>query len=379
MSGSFGAEDYRFMARALRLAERGLYTTDPNPRVGCVLVNAGRIVGEGWHRRTGEPHAERNALAAAGEAARGATAYVTLEPCAHHGLTPPCVEALIQADISRLVAAMTDPNPLVAGRGIAMLRAAGVDAEVGLLQSDAEALNPGFLKRMRVGRPYVRTKLAMSLDGRTAMASGESQWITGEAARQDVQRLRARSSAVVTGIGTILADDPSMNVRLAVAELHGVEQPDYLRQPLRVILDSELRTPPTARLLRLPGDTLIVCGEGASGAREQALCAAGAEIARRPQDDGRVQLPDLMQLLAARAVNEVLIEAGPTLAGHALQARLVDELIVYMAPHLMGQAARGLVALGGIERMADRLQLTFDDVRHVGSDIRIRLRPNLEN
>jgi diaminohydroxyphosphoribosylaminopyrimidine deaminase/5-amino-6-(5-phosphoribosylamino)uracil reductase len=211
------------------------------------------------------------------------------------------------------------------------------------------------------------------------MASGESQWITGEAARQDVQRLRARSSAVVTGIGTILADDPSLNVRLAVAGLRGVEQPDYLRQPLRVILDSELRTPPAARLLRLPGDTLIVCGQGASGARERALRAAGAEIARRPQHDGRVQLADLMQLLAERAVNEVLIEAGPTLAGHALQAGLVDELIVYMAPHLMGQAARGLVALAGIERMVDRLQLTFDDIRHVGSDIRIRLRPNLEN
>ncbi len=367
------------MARALRLAERGLYTTDPNPRVGCVLVNAGRVVGEGWHRRAGEPHAERIALAAAGETARGATAYVTLEPCAHHGLTPPCAEALIQAGITRLVAAMTDPNPLVAGRGMAMLRAAGVDAQAGLLESDAEALNPGFLKRMRTGHPYVRTKLAMSLDGRTAMASGESQWITGEAARRDVQRLRARSSAVVTGIGTVLADDPSMNVRLAAEELHGVEQPNYLRQPLRVILDSELRTPPTARLLRLPGDTLIVCGEGAFGAREQALRAAGAEVARRPQGDGRVQLADLMQLLAARAVNEVLIEAGPTVAGHALQAGLVDELIVYMAPHLMGQAARGLVALSGIERMADRLQLTFDDVRRVGSDLRIRLRPNLEN
>ena len=379
MSGSFGAADYRFMARALRLADRGLYTTDPNPRVGCVLVNAGHIVGEGWHRRTGEPHAERNALAAAGEKARGATAYVTLEPCGHHGLTPPCAEALIQAGITRLVAAMTDPNPLVAGGGMARLRAAGVDAQVGLLQSDAEALNPGFLKRMRVGRPYVRTKLAMSLDGRTAMANGESQWITGEAARRDVQRLRARSSAVVTGIGTVLADDPSMNVRLAAAELYGVEQPVYLRQPLRVILDSELRTPPTARLLHLPGDTLIVCGDGASGAREQELRAAGADVARRPQDDGRVQLADLMQLLAARAVNEVLIEAGPTLAGHALQAGLVDELIVYMAPHLMGQAARGLAALSGIERMADRLQLTFDDVRRVGSDVRIRLRPNLED
>ena len=198
MSGSFGAGDYRFMARALRLAERGLYTTDPNPRVGCVLVNAGRIVGEGWHRKTGEPHAERNALAAAGEKARGATAYVTLEPCAHHGLTPPCAEALIQAGITRVVAAMTDPNPLVAGGGMASLRAAGVDAQVGLLQSDAEALNPGFLKRMRVGRPYVRTKLAMSLDGRTAMASGESKWITGAEAREDVQELRARSSAILT-------------------------------------------------------------------------------------------------------------------------------------------------------------------------------------
>ena len=367
------------MARAIRLARAGLYTTHPNPRVGCVLVGPEGVIGEGHHRRAGEPHAERIALAAAGALARGATAYVTLEPCCHQGRTGPCTEALIQAGVARVVVAMRDPNPLVAGNGLRQLRQAGIRVEQGVLEEAAAELNPGFIRRMEQRRPLVRCKLAMSLDGRTAMASGESQWITGEAARQDVQRLRARSSAVVTGIGTILADDPSMNVRLAVAELQGVEQPDYLRQPLRVILDSELRTPPTARLLRLPGDTLIVCGEGASGAREQALCAAGAEIVRRPQDDGRVQLPDLMQLLAARAVNEVLIEAGPTLAGHALQARLVDELIVYMAPHLMGQAARGLVALGGMERMADRLQLTFDDVRHVGSDIRIRLRPNLEN
>lgn len=264
MSASFSAADHRCMARALRLAERGLYTTDPNPRVGCVLVRDGHVVGEGWHRRAGEPHAERNALAAAGDAARGATAYVTLEPCSHHGRTPPCTQGLIEAGVARVVAAMSDPNPLVAGDGLAMLHEAGIETQVGLLEADAEVLNPGYLQRMRHGRPYVRCKLAMSLDGRTAMASGESQWITSEAARRDVQLLRARSSAILTGIGTVLADDPSMTVRLPADELFGVDSDDYLRQPLRVVLDTRLRTPPRARMLNLPGRTLLVCGEGAS-------------------------------------------------------------------------------------------------------------------
>jgi diaminohydroxyphosphoribosylaminopyrimidine deaminase/5-amino-6-(5-phosphoribosylamino)uracil reductase len=372
---TFSADDHRCMARALRLAERGLYTTDPNPRVGCVLVRDGEVVGEGWHRKAGEPHAERNALAAAGDRARGATAYVTLEPCSHHGRTPPCSQGLIEAGVARVVAALADPNPLVAGAGIAALRAAGIEARCGLLEADARALNPGFFLRMSERRPLIRCKLAMSLDGRTAMASGESRWITAEAARHDVQLLRARSSALVTGIGTLLADDPSMNVRLAAAELYGVERPEDLRQPLRVVMDTRLRTPPRARMLSLPGDTLIVCGEGASGEAEAELRAAGAQILRLPQLGGRIDLAAMLGALAARGVNEVLIESGPTLAGSALRAGLVDELIVYMAPHLMGHAARGLVQLPGLTRMADRVELVFTDVRRVGGDLRITLRP----
>lgn len=367
--------DHGFMAHALRLAQRGLYTTDPNPRVGCVIVGDGAVVGEGWHRKAGEPHAERLALAAAGERARGATAYVTLEPCAHHGRTPPCADALIEAGVARVVVAMVDPNPLVAGQGLAKLRDAGIESSNGLLAADAEALNPGFLQRMRHGRPYVRCKLAMSLDGRTAMSNGESKWITGEAARRDVQRLRARSSAIVTGIDTVLHDDPSMNVRIAVDELPGVGDAQYLRQPLRVVLDTRLRLPPRARLLKLPGETLVVCGEAASTEAAEELEQLGAGIVRLPQLGGRIDLAKLLSSLAEREINEVLIESGPTLAGAALQAGLVDELIVYQAPHLMGDAARALVALPGLDSMAQRLPLRFDDVRQVGEDLRIVLRP----
>ncbi|MGB5637480.1 MAG: bifunctional diaminohydroxyphosphoribosylaminopyrimidine deaminase/5-amino-6-(5-phosphoribosylamino)uracil reductase RibD, partial [Sedimenticolaceae bacterium] len=337
------------------------------------------IVGEGWHRKTGEPHAERNALIAAGEAARGATAYVTLEPCSHHGRTPPCAQGLIEAGVARVVAAMSDPNPLVAGRGMVMLREAGIETGVGLLEADAEALNPGFLARMRHARPYVRCKLAMSLDGRTAMASGESQWITAEAARRDVQYLRARSSAILTGVGTVLADDPSMNVRLSVEELHGVEGAGDLRQPLRVVLDTRLRTPPRARLLSLPGDTLFVCGEGAPAETELELRGAGADVLRLPQLGGRIDLPALLVALADRGMNEILIEAGATLAGSALLAGLVDELVVYLAPQLLGHAARALVNLPGLERLDERIELQFGDVRRVGPDLRVTLIPALRS
>lgn len=372
---SFSAADHAYMAQALRLAERGLYTTDPNPRVGCVLVRNGRAVGEGWHRRAGEPHAERLALAAAGDAARDATAYVSLEPCSHHGRTPPCAEGLIEAGVARVVAAMEDPNPRVAGRGLALLREAGITAEAGLLAADAESINPGFFKRMRSGRPYVRCKLAMSLDGRTAMASGESKWITGEAARRDVQRLRARSSAIVTGIETVLADDPSMNVRLAAADLPGVDSAADIRQPLRVVLDTRLRMPPRAQMLALAGDTLVVCGESAPSSIENELRDLGAAILRIPQLGGRLDFARLFEQLADRQINEVLIESGPTLAGSALAAGMVDELIVYVAPHLMGHAARGLVALPGVDSMADRLDMEFSDVRRVGRDLRLTLQP----
>ena len=379
MSTPFSAADHEFMARALRLAERGLYTTDPNPRVGCVLVRDGQVVGEGWHRRAGEPHAERIALDAAGEAARAATAYVSLEPCSHHGRTPPCSEGLIAAGVTRVVAAMRDPNPQVAGEGMSGLHEAGVATQAGLLETAAEELNPGFLKRMREGLPYVRCKLGMSLDGRTAMASGDSQWITAEAARRDVQRLRARSSAILTGIGTVLADDPSMNVRLSAADLPGVESDDYLRQPMRVILDARLRTPPRARMLSLPGQVLVVCGEGASAETEAELRSAGADVLRLPQLGGRIELHALLRALAQRGVNELLIESGATLAGNALQAGLVDELVVYVAPSLMGDAARGLVRMPGLEHLSERVELQYRDVRRIGSDLRLTLTPRIQS
>ena len=369
------ASDYAFMAQALRLARHGLYTAEPNPRVGCVLVREGRVVGEGWHRRAGGPHAERIALAQAGQAAHGATAYVTLEPCCHHGKTPPCTDALLTAGVARVVAAMVDPNPLVAGQGLAQLRAAGVAVESGVMEAQAGDLNPGFVKRMATGLPFVRCKLAASLDGRTAMASGESRWITGEAARRDVQRLRARSSAILTGVGTVLADNPSLNVRLDPAEIPGLGPGEAPRQPLRVVVDSGLRTPAGARLLSLPGRTLIACAVR-DPQTAAPLEAAGAQIRVCPDGKGRVDLEALLRHLAAAEVNEILVEAGPTLAGALLGAGLVDELILYLAPHLMGDAGRGLFHLPGIRSMAERIALTLTDVRAVGSDWRLTARPD---
>jgi diaminohydroxyphosphoribosylaminopyrimidine deaminase/5-amino-6-(5-phosphoribosylamino)uracil reductase len=367
--------DRAYMARAIRLAERGLYTTDPNPRVGCVLVRDGVVVGEGFHRRAGEPHAERNAIDAAGERARGATAYVTLEPCCHHGRTPPCTDALLAAAVARVVVGTEDPNPLVDGRGLERMRAAGVEVLTGVLEQEARALNPGFDKRMRSGLPYVRLKLAASLDGRTAMASGESRWITSEAARRDVQWLRARSSAVITGIGTVIADDPSLNVRLHPAEIPALTPDEPVRQPLRVVVDSRLRMPGDARMLPLPGATLVVTCSDSPRAIAQ-MTSAGAEVQRCPAAAGaRIDLRALMRYLGERELNEVLFETGPTLAGAAMQAGIVDELVLYLAPHLMGDAARGLFRLPGLDRMADRLALTITDVRQVGPDLRVTARP----
>ncbi|MCB1735458.1 MAG: bifunctional diaminohydroxyphosphoribosylaminopyrimidine deaminase/5-amino-6-(5-phosphoribosylamino)uracil reductase RibD [Gammaproteobacteria bacterium] len=356
------------MARALRLAEQGLFTTHPNPRVGCVIVRDGEIVGEGWHQRAGEPHAEVHALRAAGENARGATVYVTLEPCSHYGRTPPCANALVEAGVGRVVAAMVDPNPLVSGKGLEILRAAGIDTESGLLEAQARALNPGFIKRMETGFPWVRVKSAMSLDGRTAMANGESKWITGEAARADVHRLRARSEAIVTGIGTVLADDPSMNVRLDNAR--------EVVQPLRVVLDPDLMMPADAQMLSLPGDTLVLTSVGAGDDIED-LVAAGAEIRWLGGDAEHVDLAAVLKTLAELGVNEVMVEAGATLSGAFLTAGLVDELIVYLAPHLMGDGARGLFHLPGIARMAQRIDLEISDIRSVGRDLRITARPVL--
>ncbi len=367
------AADHAFMARALRLAARGLYTSDPNPRVGCVLVRDGSVVGEGWHKRCGGPHAERVALAAAGPAARGATAYVTLEPCCHHGKTPPCTDALIANGVARVVVAMVDPNPLVAGQGLALLGAAGVAVESGVMETPAKALNPGFVKRMAQGLPYVRCKLAASLDGRTAMPNGESRWISSEEARRDVQFLRARSSAILTGVGTLLADDPSLNVRLDPGDLPWLEPGAAARQPLRVVVDSGLRTPARARILSLPGANLIACVDSPVE-RAAALESAGAGVLVCPDDGGRVDIKSLLRHLASLEMNELLIEAGPTLAGAFVAAGLVDELILYLAPHLMGDAARGLFCLPAVRAMAERIPLRLTDVRAIGSDWRLTAR-----
>jgi diaminohydroxyphosphoribosylaminopyrimidine deaminase/5-amino-6-(5-phosphoribosylamino)uracil reductase len=358
------ASDHRYMARALRLAERGLVSTDPNPRVGCVLVRAGEVVGEGWHERAGGPHAEINALQQAGGQATGATAYVTLEPCCHHGRTPPCTEALMAAGVARVVVAMEDPNPHVAGKGLAALRQAGIDTRCGVLDTEAEQLNAGFVMRMRHGRPWVRCKLAMSLDGRTAMASGESRWITGEAARRDVHRLRARSSAIMTGVDTVLADDPSLTAR------PDTDAEQETRQPLRIILDSRLRTPLAAGLLQMTGKTLLVTGE-ADTEKTTRLARKGVDVVTLPMKEGRLDLPAVLQYLGTIEMNEVHLEAGATLSGALLQARLIDELVIYMAPHLMGNAARGLFALPGLESMNQRVHLSIRDIRAVGEDWRI--------
>ncbi|WP_035384888.1 bifunctional diaminohydroxyphosphoribosylaminopyrimidine deaminase/5-amino-6-(5-phosphoribosylamino)uracil reductase RibD [Ferriphaselus sp. R-1] len=359
------AADSRWMAQALRLAERGLDTTSPNPRVGCVIVKYGAVVGEGWHERAGESHAEPLALLAAGERACGATAYVTLEPCSHFGRTPPCADALISAGITRVVVAMQDPNPLVSGNGIAKLRAAGIAVECGLMEAAARELNLGFVSRMTRGLPWVRSKIAASLDGRTALANGVSQWITGPEARQDVQRWRALSCAVLTGIGTVLADDPQLNVR----------DSDRSRQPLRVVLDSQLRTPPSARILRSSpaggkaGVLIYTVTEDA--ARISALEAAGAQVAVLPAIGRQVDLLAMLRDLAQRGINEVLVEAGATLNGALLRGGCVDELILYLAPQLLGDAARGLAALGELTALDQRVTLVWRDVRQVGGDLRL--------
>jgi len=346
------------MARALQLGQRGLLTATPNPRVGCVLVKNGKNIGEGWHVRAGEPHAEVHALRAAGAAAQGATAYVTLEPCSHHGRTPPCAEALIEAGVARVVCAMQDPNPRVAGQGFAMLRAAGIAVECGLMEAAARDLNIGFVSRMTRSLPFVRSKIAASLDGRTALANGVSQWITGAAARVDVQHWRARSCALVTGIGTVLADDPQLNVRIATE-----------RQPLRVVLDSALRMPPTARMLQ--GGRVLVCTASQDAGKRAALERQGAEVLLLPDAAGQVDLPAVLRELARRGINEVLVEAGKTLNGALLRAGLLDELVLYLAPQLLGDAARGIADLGELLRLEQKVELAWRDVRRVGGDLRI--------
>jgi diaminohydroxyphosphoribosylaminopyrimidine deaminase/5-amino-6-(5-phosphoribosylamino)uracil reductase len=355
----FSASDYTYMAQALRLAEKGLYSTSPNPRVGCVLVRDRCVVGSGWHERAGAPHAEINALAAAGEKARGATAYLTLEPCSHHGRTPPCVDALIKAGVARLVAAMEDPNPLVSGRGNAKLRDAGIEVQTGLMAADSQALNIGFIARMSRGRPWVRIKIAASLDGKTALNNGASQWITSEAARRDGHRLRARSCAIMTGIGSVLADNPRLTVRHL----------ETSRQPLRVVVDSRLEIPVDARLLRGAGELVFTAtaSEGTIGA----LHEVGARVIVLPDQNDNVDLAAMMRKLADFEINEVLVEAGWRLNGALINAALVDELVIYLAPYLIGDAARGMLKLPELADLQGKRALSIEDMRRVGPDIRI--------
>ncbi len=365
-------QDELYMARALKLAQRGRYTTHPNPNVGCVIVKNGEIVGEGFHFRAGEPHAEVHALRMAGDRARGATAYVTLEPCSHHGRTPPCCEALINAGVARVVAAMQDPNPQVAGRGLYRLSQEGIEVSHGLMMSEAERLNRGFLKRMRTGFPWIQLKLGASLDGRTAMANGESQWITSPEARRDVQRLRAQSHAILTSSATVLADDPALTVRWD--ELGADTQARYsqadVRQPVRIVVDSHNRVTPTHRLVQQPGETWF-----ARTRADERQWPDGVRSILVPEHNGHLDLVSLMMLLGREQINSIWVEAGAQMAGALLQAGLVDELIVYLAPKLLGSEARGLCVLPGLESLAAAPALKFTEIRQVGPDLCLHLIP----
>ena len=354
--------DIAMMAEAIREARRGLFSTTPNPRVGCILAHGNDIIARGFHHRAGEAHAEVNALTQAGSAARGATAYVSLEPCAHTGRTGPCAEALIAAEVARVVVAVIDPNPAVSGKGIAALERAGIRVDSGVLEAEATALNPGYMRRMGGGLPWVTLKIAMSLDGRTAMASGESQWITGAAARRDVQRLRARSCAVITGIGTVLADDPSLTVR--DVEIAG-ESP---RQPLRVVLDSQLRMSSAARMLGLPGKTLVAHCRG----DDETTALDAAELISFGSA-GHPDLTRLLRYLGERGCNEVMVEAGPTLAGAFMEAGLIDELVLYVAPTLLGSDARPMLALP-LTTLSEQKRLRVLEQVRLGEDVRITAR-----
>ena len=360
---------FEYMARAITFAKRGQYTTHPNPRVGCLIVKDGQLVAEGYHKIAGQGHAEVNALAIAGDAAKGATAYVTLEPCSHTGRTPPCANALIKAGVAKVVIAMPDPNPQVAGSGIEALKAAGIAVVSGILESEARALNPGFIQRMEQKLPFVRIKMATSIDGRTALASGESQWITGAAARRDVQFWRAKSSAILSGIGTVLADDPSLNVRLSAEEL-GIDS--EVRQPIRVILDSQLRCPVDAKLLALPGKTLIYTQRFYSNTIRE-LESAGAEVViiEGDEQDSHLSLKAVLQDLAKREINEIHTEAGAKLCGNLIQQGLVNELLLYLAPQLLGSDGLGAFHLPQINTMQDKIDLKIKDMRAIGDDWRI--------
>ncbi len=372
------ATDQNYMARAIQLAKKGHFTTHPNPRVGCVIVKNNQIIGEGYHLVAGQPHAEVNALSSVkptnASLIENATAYVTLEPCSHIGKTPPCADALVNSGVKRVVVAMLDPNPQVSGRGVKTLLDANIDVSVGILEEQSRALNPGFIKRMEKNRPFIRVKMAMSLDGKTAMSSGESQWITGSEARQDVQRLRAQSDAILTGTGTVIDDDPSLNVRLKPIDL-GFEEDQFesCRQPLRVVLDSHLRIQSSAKMLCLPGDTLIYTCNGDNDKIKE-LSQSGAEV--KVLTTSHISLHDVVSDLAAREINEVHVEAGATLCGALLSEQLVDEIIIYMAPTILGGDAKSLFNLPALQLIKDKIDLDIKDIRAIGKDWRITAIPN---
>jgi len=366
----FSADDQRFMALALQLAERGITTTQPNPRVGCVIVKQGQVIAQGWHEKAGLAHAEIIALQQAGDEARSATVYVTLEPCSHFGRTPPCADALIASGVSEVIIAMQDPNPLVAGEGMKKLIASGIAVRSGLLQQQAVELNRGFVSRMQRGRPWVTVKLGASLDGRTAMKNGESKWITGPEARADVQKLRAASCAILTGSGTVLADDPSLTVRIEGEK----------RQPLRVVLDSHLSIPDSTKLFHDGYPLLIATATEENDDRFQQLKARGIDIRSFPAQAGRVDTLSLLECLSEDYFcNEVLVEAGSVVCGSLLASRLVDEVVLYLAPVVMGSAARGLFDLPGLDTMAKKIHLSVKDVRVVGQDWRFTVQPEYQS
>lgn len=377
---TFSLADSQFMAQAIQLAGHGLYTTAPNPRVGCVLAQNNVLIASGWHQKAGGPHAEIVALTAAGADARGATAYVSLEPCSHQGRTPPCADALIAAGVKRVVAAMVDPNPRVSGQGLKKLHEAGIDVSWGLLEDDAKALNPGFILRMQEQGPWVRAKVASSLDGRSAMASGESKWITGPAARADVQRWRAQSGALVMGINSILRDDPSMTVRQHdwLGQLPELWHTEPIQQPLRVVLDSHLRIPLSSKILAQDGKTLVITLPDTLEQQKhkvRQLSETGIDVVSGLPSGQRLDLTGVLQQLVQRDINEVLVESGPTLTGAFLHEGLIDELILYMAPKLMGDQAQAAFILPGLERINQCPPLRIKDIRQVGEDVRIIASP----
>lgn len=378
MTNSTAYNHEYWMAQAIQLARKGLYTTHPNPRVGCVLVRDNTLVAEGYHKVAGEGHAEVNAIANANGDTQGCTAYVTLEPCSHQGKTGPCAKALIKAKVSRLVYGMQDPNPDVAGRGLAMLKEAGIEVIGPVMETEALALNPGFIKRMTEGLPYVRLKLAMSLDGRTAMESGESQWITGPDARLDVQKLRAQSDAIVTGIGSVMADDPSMTVRID-SDNHPVKSKS-VRQPKRIIMDTALSIPPESKILYPCNQVQIFCLEElAEAEHHKALTDKGVNVIyTQAAEEGGIDLLLAMETLADQGINEVLVETGAVLAGAFLQEGLVDEVVLYMAPKLLGSNARPLMQLP-LDSMAQAVDFEMVNLSQLGKDIKLTLKPCYED